>query len=240
MLPPVGNSIYFHQTNAQQERTIKTKIKNAFSVMAKHFVESYTNKYVLRWSLWWILATAGFLQVQSYIQALWSELGNYDPGLNGIVITAVAIFGLLSALFAGILKLDWRLIGNLVIVLWGIIVGGLVLGGSVTENLTGSYICYVIFSTLYQFMITVASSEIAKQISRDSHGLVFGFNTLLALIIQTFLTLIFVSGHLGPKLTVVMQYWVYGLYYIGISAIYIIIGLSSWFVSKKDIKKTYT
>lgn len=220
--------------------SVKEKIKKAFSVMGKHFAESYSNKYVLRWSIWWALATGGYLQVQAYIQALWSELGHYEPGYNGLVQTALTIFGVVSALFAGVLKLNWRLIGNLLLVLWNLFAGGVVLGGSVTDSIAASYICYIIFGGLYQFMITVGSSEIAKHISKDSHGLVFGFNMLIALVIQTLLTLIVVSGHLGPTLSVTMQYWVYGLYYIAIGTLYIILGLGSWFISQKDLKKTYT
>lgn len=241
LLPSVQQSIYFHQNNPEQEvLTIKQKIKKPFSIMANHFLVSYSNRYVLRWSLWWALATAGHLQVQAYIQALWSELAYYEPGYNGLVQTALTIFGVVTALLAGVLNFNWRLIGNLLLVLWNLIAGGVVLGGAVTDSLTSSYICYVIFGGLYQFMITVGSSEIAKHIPKDGVGLVFGFNMLIALIIQTLLTLIVVSGHLGPILSVTMQYWVYGVYFIAIGTLYIIIGLSTWFTSKKDLKKTYT
>ncbi|GJQ66880.1 hypothetical protein Trydic_g7903 [Trypoxylus dichotomus] len=241
LLPSAKKSIYFHQSeNSQESMEVREKMKQAFSVMWKHFKESYSDKYVLRWSVWWALATAGFLQVQAYIQALWQELGDYEPGYNGFVVTALTIFGVITALCAGVLKFNWRLIGNLMLVLWNLLAGGVVLGGAVTDSLASSYICYIIFGGLYQFMITIGSSEIAKQISKDSHGLVFGFNMLVALIVQTLLTLIVVSGHLGPTLSVKMQYWIYGIYFIGLGALYIIFGLSSWFVSKKDLKKTYT
>ncbi|KAI4464901.1 folate transporter [Holotrichia oblita] len=241
LLPSVQKSIYFHQTeDNQQEPTSTLDFKKAFSIMGKHFVDSYSDKYVLRWSIWWVLATAGYLQVQTYIQALWHELGNYEPGYNGLVMTALTIFGVVAALFAGILKFNWRLVGNLILVLWNLFAGGLVLGGAVTDSLASSYICYVLFGGLYQFMITVGSSEIAKQISKDSHGLVFGFNMFLALIIQTLLTLVVVTGNFGIMLEVKMQYWIYGIYFIAIGTLYIILGLGSWLVSKKDLKKTYS
>ena len=46
-----------------------------------------------------------------------------------------------------------------------------------------------------QMMITVASFEIASNISQDSYGLVFGINTFLALALQVICTLS-LSNHL--------------------------------------------
>ena len=59
-----------------------------------------------------------------------------------------------------------------------------------TDDIIVAYIGYVVFRALYQMMITVASFEIARNISKTSYGLVFGFNTFLALAFQTILTTI--------------------------------------------------
>lgn len=37
--------------------------KNAHYYLWKDFTSAYTNLYVLKWSVWWALATSGFLQV---------------------------------------------------------------------------------------------------------------------------------------------------------------------------------
>jgi hypothetical protein len=37
--------------------------KNAHYYLWKDFTSAYTDLYVLKWSLWWALATGGFLQV---------------------------------------------------------------------------------------------------------------------------------------------------------------------------------
>ena len=57
-----------------------------------------------------------------------------------------------------------------------------------THTITMGYAGYIVFRALYQMMITVASFEIAANISQSSYGLVFGFNTFLALGFQTILT----------------------------------------------------
>ena len=58
-----------------------------------------------------------------------------------------------------------------------------------TDSIIMAYVGYVVFRALYQMMITVASFEIASNITQNSYGLVFGFNTFLALGFQTILTM---------------------------------------------------
>lgn len=55
----------------------------------------------------------------------------------------------------------------------------------------------------------------------DSFGLVFGINTLVALILQTILTVTVVSDE-GLSLTVFQQYTVYAVYFFVLSAIYLV------------------
>lgn len=55
----------------------------------------------------------------------------------------------------------------------------------------------------------------------DSFGLVFGINTLVALILQTILTVTVVSED-GLSLTVFQQYTVYAVYFFALSAIYLV------------------
>lgn len=216
------------------------KYKTAFSLMKKHFIDSFSNRYVLKWSIWWALATAGFIQVQTYMQPLWSVITpDSDHIYNGAVEALLTILGAAGALLAGYLKTDWKHKGELVLSLCSITAGAIMLVSSQTEEIIVSYATYVGFGAIYHFMITIASTEIAKFIMEDSYGLVFGLNTLVALLIQTLLTLCFVSGDLGLALKPRDQYLVYGGYHIVIAALYIIIGLVSWIQSSKDIKKTY-
>ncbi|XP_022919044.1 thiamine transporter 1-like isoform X2 [Onthophagus taurus] len=246
-LPSVQKSIYFHRMQEENQHLTASKYKTAFSLMKKHFIDSFSNKYVLRWSIWWALATAGFIQVQVYIQPLWSEIqkeSNSDEEnfniYNGAVEAILTIIGALGALGAGFIKTDWKHKGELMLCVCSLFGGAFILICSQTTSVVVSYVCYVLFGGLYHFMITIASAEIAKFIMEDSYGLVFGLNTLVALTCQTFLTLCFVTGDLGLALSPRDQYLVYGIYHIIISALYIVIGLTAWMRSNRDIQKTYT
>ncbi|XP_017769870.1 PREDICTED: folate transporter 1-like [Nicrophorus vespilloides] len=241
ILPPVKRSIYFHQNNDPNILT-PARYRNAFTLMKSHFGQSFANRYVLKWSMWWALTTAGFIQVQVYIQPLWSEIQDYAKDANtynGAVEAAATLLGFLSALFAGHLKIDWRGKGELILSICSITAASIILLSSQTDTILVSYASYAVFCGIYHFMITIASSEIAKCIIEDSYGLVFGLNTFFALALQTALTVAFVEKRTGLALSPRNQYLAYGIYHIGISAIFILIGLISWIKSNRDIKKTY-
>lgn len=240
-LPPVKKTIYFHQKHDRQI-LMENKYKNAFSLMYRHFMQFATNKYVLKWSFWWALTTCGFVQAQVYMQPLWAEItsGSNVRLYNGAVEAVLTLLGFGGALLAGISKVDWKHKGELILSLCSISQGALLLISASTENITLCYCCYVGFGGLFHFMITVASAEVAKQIAEDSYGLVFGFNTLVALALQTLLTLGLVTGDIGYALKPRGQYLAYGVYHFGIASIFIVIGLISWIKSGKDINKTYS
>lgn len=64
-----------------------------------------------------------------------------------------------------------------------------------------------------------SSAEVAKHLEEDSFGLVFGINTLLALVLQTLLTLLVVSEQ-GFALSVVDQYTILGILFFVLATFY--------------------
>lgn len=42
--------------------------------MIKDFVFAYSSPHILKWSFWWAMATAGYMQAGNYIQPLWEEI----------------------------------------------------------------------------------------------------------------------------------------------------------------------
>ena len=50
----------------------------------------------------------------------------------------------------------------------------------ITNDIWVAYIGYLLYRSIYQILMTIASFEIVKQLPRDSYGLVFGFNIVLA------------------------------------------------------------
>lgn len=240
LLPSVPKSIYFHQDPEKQVLTSKGKYRAAFGLMKDHFLESFSNRYVAKWSIWWALSTGGFIQIQAYIQPLWSEIhSGSDSSLhNGTVEALLTLVGCLAALSTGFMKTDWKQKGEIVLSICSMLSGTALLISSQTQYILVSYACYIAFGGLYHFVITIASSEVAKYILEDSYGLVFGLNTLVALILQTLATLFLVTGDIGWALNPRDQHLAYGIYHLGIAVIFIIIGISNWLKRCIYINKT--
>ncbi|CAG2055897.1 unnamed protein product [Timema podura] len=74
-------------------------------------------------------------------------------------------------------------------------------------------------------------AEVARNISEDSYGLIFGVNTLLTLLVQTLITLVVVSSTglaLGPR----QQYMVYGGYFVVLGGVFGIFAIKTLFFKK--------
>lgn len=108
-LPPVKRSIYFHRDTSQTQSlvvpsqpqtqpvpevaviqlTFQEKFRNSRRYMWQDLVAAYGNAYVLKWSIWWAVATAGHLQIINFIQMLWevivTENGSGTQDYNGVV-----------------------------------------------------------------------------------------------------------------------------------------------------------
>ncbi|XP_066248538.1 thiamine transporter 1-like [Euwallacea similis] len=234
-LPPVKKSIYFHQeTTLLLSKTKKTR--QAFSTMLQHFKHGYSNAYTVKWSIWWSLATCGFVQVQTYMQPLWSTIvGDQEyTRYNGVVEAVLTLMGFLGALIAGFLRVNWINWGEIVLSCCSLIQGALMVVSSQTDRIMVSYICYVVFGALFHFVITIASSEIAKFIKEDSYGLIFGINTFAALSFQAILTVIVVTGNIGFGLQSRGQFLVYGGYHLVLGLIFIIMAIYNRIRSAKS------
>lgn len=48
------------------------------SLIWQDFKDAYSNKYLLKWSIWWAFATCGNFQVGNFIQPLWENIAPMD------------------------------------------------------------------------------------------------------------------------------------------------------------------
>ncbi|XP_043592748.1 thiamine transporter 1-like [Bombus pyrosoma] len=253
-LPSVGQSIYFHRKNENnlsthngtielQQNDINQvlhsseqsecsfsnisliyKVKKAYVLLWKDFLQAYLNSHVVKWSIWWSFSTCGYLQVISYIQLLWqTAVVPGDKIYNGAVDALYTIIGTITVFCIGKIPFNWSLIGDIVVSSMSLVEGILLVVSSYSCSIWLLYAMYIVFGIIYHTMVTVASFEVAKCISEDSYGLIFGINTFFALLLQSVLTAIVVNGNL--KLNLRSQYFVYGGYYIVISILYMIIGI---------------
>ena len=235
-LPNVETSMYFHrkplisndQENSHDENKAMKgmdKINSAFSLIWTHFKTSYTNLQVIQWSIWYALGMCGYLQIISYIQALWEYIDNNPKyGIwNGAVEASLTLLGAVVSLLAGYLHSGFlKPITSLAaLMVVSLLEGSALFLATFTENLYVCYLGYMLFCILYAFAITVSAAEVAKHISDDSFGLVFGFNTLIALCMQTILTVAVVDQR-GFALNPRGQYTVYSCYFIVIGLIYLV------------------
>ena len=147
-----------------------------------------------------------------------------EESLNGAVEAATTLSGAITVFLVSFITLDWKVWGNVtIIIINGTSALSLYLMG-VMDEIWVAYIGYLVFRMSYQVLMTIASYEIVKQLPEQSYGLIFGFNTFIALSCQTFLTIV-VNSILGidPK----PQFIIYGVYFLVICIGYAILQISS-------------
>ncbi|ODM94650.1 Folate transporter 1 [Orchesella cincta] len=218
----------------QPEKSIS--VRKSLAALLIDFKAAYGDGYVLKWSIWWAIASAGQYQVINYIQALWEQIreeGDEKETLYNGAVKAVHTF--LSALLSfgiGYISISWEKWGECTLTIISVVQGLMLVWMSQTNSLIMAYLSYIIFRTIHPVMITVASAEVAQRIRNDSYALIFGANTLIALGLQTVLTFT-VADLKGLALDERTQYVVYGVCFILLG---LLIGLTAVFSRKKRDK----
>ncbi|XP_038605577.1 reduced folate transporter [Tachyglossus aculeatus] len=171
------------------------------------------------WSLWWIFNSAGYYLIIYYVHILWSDI---DPNrvLNGGVEAASTLLGAITSFTAGYVKIRWTLWSELVIGAVTALQAGLILLMNATGNIWVCYVAYVFFRGFYQFLVPIATFQIASSLSKELCALVFGLNTFFATILKSTITLI-VSDKKGLGLQVHSQFHVYFVYFTVLAFAYL-------------------
>lgn len=84
-----SQSIYQRAT----EYPFKTQLRRALRASWRDFKIAYFNRYVLRWSLWWSIAFAVYLQIGMYAESLWKEIEDetHEHNFNGAIDASHAL-----------------------------------------------------------------------------------------------------------------------------------------------------
>lgn len=195
---------------------------NAFYLILDHFKTSYKNRTVILWSVFYSVALCFYIQITAYIQVLWISIDDSQEIIyNGAVDGILTIFSVAVSLLAGKIHLNFLLSQNrilIVLVIMSSLQGVFVVLAAKSQTLLLCYVYFIIYATLYAFCVTICASEIAKNLKDDAFGLVFGFNTFVALIIQTSVTVSVISS--GFKLPISEQYQIYGYFYLALGGLY--------------------
>uniref|UniRef100_A0A7E4VBB4 Reduced folate carrier n=1 Tax=Panagrellus redivivus TaxID=6233 RepID=A0A7E4VBB4_PANRE len=211
------NDVIFREAKPQ---TFFEFCKTTLLNQKTNFVNYYSKMTILKWSLWWAMATCGELQIESYAQTLFGQLqdANGDNNFNGFIEAAWPFFGMIAILAVEKANIDWNRWGEACLSIAAIADSVLLIIMSQAGQLWLMYACFVLFRVFYQIMITIAQANIVTEIASHSYGFVFGVNTLVALILQTVLTAVVVQWW---KFGIRDQFIAYGIYHAGVSVIFV-------------------
>ena len=126
----------------------------------RDFAKFYCNPSLLKWSIWWALATCGWLQVGNYVQSLWKEVGGASKNThvyNGVVESSATLCSAGAAFLLSFLKVNWPVWGEVTISVLSLLDSAVLLFASQATALWGVYICHILYRTTYAFLITIAS-----------------------------------------------------------------------------------
>ncbi|XP_050425167.1 thiamine transporter 2-like [Adelges cooleyi] len=211
-------SAYQEKKEAVKQCDIKKgNFRKALARLWNDFKNSYSDPYVVKLCFWWALAYGAYVQVYTYINVLYTytlDLNNDSEFTlyNGAAESLNTLIGAISAYLIGKLELNWFRVGDAFFAVGSMLAGLVLFGCYCTRTLWFIYAFYIIYGCLYQTMLTIAESEVAKRLGKDSYGLVFGFNSFIALFLHTLMTYGIVQGHV-ISVTTAQQFTIYAGYY---------------------------
>ncbi|XP_076872119.1 reduced folate transporter [Brachyhypopomus gauderio] len=180
------------------------------------------------WSLWWVFNSTGYYLVVFYVHILWNKV--YDKHIyNGGVEAASTLLGAITSFVAGFVKIRWNVWSELVIGVITAAQAALLLLMGTTNNIWVCYVSYILFRGFYQFLVPIATFQIASSLTKELCALVFGVNTFLGTILKSIVTVIVVDKR-GLALQVHSQFLVYFFYFLLLTVAYL--GCATWVITR--------
>ena len=151
--------------NSASRTTWRQRLSNHFASwkatmasMFHDFLLSYSNKELLRWSLWWAFATCGEFQVENYAQNLWDIIypSKNHKIYNGGVTAISHLLGSLVAVLLAYVKVNWAMFGELCLGVVSVADAFFLFLSAQTSSIWIAYLMYILFRVAYTFLITVA------------------------------------------------------------------------------------
>ncbi|XP_015347347.1 thiamine transporter 1 [Marmota marmota marmota] len=197
-------------------------------VLWNDFLICYSSRPLLCWSVWWALSTCGYFQVVNYTQGLWEKVmsSRHAAIYNGGVEAVSTLLGAIAVFMVGYIKISWSTWGEMTLSLCSLLIAAAVYVMDTVGDIWVCYASYVVFRTIYMLLITIATFQIAANLSMERYALVFGVNTFIALALQTLLTLIVVDAS-GLGLQIETQFLIYASYFAFIAVVFLVNGAVS-------------
>ncbi|XP_016057863.1 PREDICTED: thiamine transporter 1 [Miniopterus natalensis] len=205
-------------------------------VLWNDFLMCYSSRPLLCWSVWWALSTCGYFQVINYTQGLWEQVmpSRHAAIYNGGVEAVSTLLGAVAVFAVGYIKISWSTWGEMTLSLCSLLIAAAVYIMDTVGNIWVCYASYVVFRIIYMLLITIATFQIAANLSMERYALVFGVNTFIALALQTLLTLIVVDAS-GLGLEITTQFLIYAGYFALIAVVFLANGIVT--IMKKYTKQ---
>ncbi|XP_064322938.1 thiamine transporter 1 isoform X2 [Phalacrocorax carbo] len=167
-------------------------------------------------------------QVINYAQGLWEMvMPSHSTNIyNGAVEAVSTLLGAVAVFVVGHIKTSWAMWGEVALALFSFLIAAAVYIMDTVRNIWVCYASYVVFRIIYMLLITIATFQIATNLSVERYALVFGVNTFIALALQTLLTLIVVDAS-GLGLDIFTQFLIYASYFAAISLVFLGSGIYS-------------
>ncbi|XP_053242111.1 thiamine transporter 1 isoform X1 [Podarcis raffonei] len=222
-----------HPAVQQEERVDIVKV---IKELWQDFLRCYSSRPLLCWSVWWALSTCGYFQVINYAQGLWEKVlpSQTSPIYNGGVEAVSTLLGAVAVFVVGHIKTSWATWGEIALAMFSLCIAAAVYIMDSVHNIWVCYAAYIVFRIVYMLLITIATFQIATNLSVERYALVFGVNTFIALALQTLLTLIVVDAK-GLGLDIFTQFMIYAGYFAAIAVVFFISGTCS--IIRKSWKK---
>ncbi|ELK16303.1 thiamine transporter 1 [Pteropus alecto] len=200
------------------------------------FLTCYSRRPLLCWSAWWALSTCGYFLVVNYTQGLWEQVmpSRHAAVYNGGVEAVSTLLGAVAVFAVGYIKISWSTWGEMTLSLFSLLIAASVYIMDTAGNIWVCYASYVVFRIIYMLLITIATFQIAANLSMERYALVFGVNTFIALALQTVLTLIVVDAS-GLGLEITTQFLIYAGYFALIAVVFLANGMVT--ITKKYRKQ---
>ncbi|KAK5929004.1 hypothetical protein CgunFtcFv8_010275 [Champsocephalus gunnari] len=201
----------------------------------KDFLQCYSSRQLLYWSVWWAMATCGYNQTANYVQVLWEHVQPSQNGsiYNGGVEAVSNLLGAATAYGIGFTEVRWDQWGELALGGFSGLGAAALFLMTFIRNIWVCYAGYIVFKCLYMLLITIAMFQIAADLTMERYALVFGANNFGALALQTIITSVVVDSR-GLGLGIIPQFTIYASYFSLIAVLFSLRGLFTIWRSDKE------
>ncbi|XP_013926865.1 PREDICTED: thiamine transporter 1 [Thamnophis sirtalis] len=211
-----------------EEQEQKVNIMKVIKELWQDFLQCYSSWPLVCWSVWWALSTCGYFQVINYAQGMWEIVlpSQTSEIYNGAVEAVSTLLGAVAVFAVGYIKVSFLTWGEIVLAMFAFFIAAAVYLMDTIHNIWVCYVSYMAFRIVYMLLITIATFQIAANLSVERYALVFGVNTFIALALQTVLTFIVVDAK-GLGLDIITQFMIYAGYFAVIAVLFLISGTYS-------------